>query len=276
MADGRMIRKEIANSKKLSLCCDAARVIYFMMLPHTDVEGRVKACPEIVKGQYLTMLEYSGVLIQSCLDELHKVGLIVLYKVGTDQFAEYTRFKDFQTLNPKREAKTKIPPPDFNNSGLTPDNSGLNQELSGVAYSGVTPEYSGPSPSPSSSISLIKNNKKNSDKPLDLELVKTKIAGFELSLHDILPARNKGERKTYRRLFDHVAGQIRAGQLDFSVFDQVLEFARKSNIEADNPRAWWISKCKALTGFRGQSEALKKLSFDQEKGRQLVKLRAAK
>jgi hypothetical protein len=273
-----MIRKEIANSKKLSLCCDAAKVIYFMMLPHTDVEGRVKACPEIVKGQYLTMLEYSGALIQSCLEELHKVGLIVLYKIGTDQFAQYTRFKDFQTLNPKREAKTKIPPPDFNNSGLTPDNSGLNQELSGDAYSGVTPEYSGSIPisSSSSSISLIKNNKKNSERPLDLELMKTKIAGFELALHEILPARNKGERKTYRRIFDHVAGQIKSGQLDFTVFDQILEFAKKANIEADNPRAWWVSQCKVLTGFRGQSEVLKKLSFDQEKGRQLAALGAAK
>ena len=116
MAEGRMIKKVIANSKKLALCGDRARVIYFMMLPHTDIEGRIKACPPIVKGQYLTMLKYTELVIQKALDELHDVGLIVLYESDGNQYAEYTRFSDFQTLNPSREAESKISAPTQDNS----------------------------------------------------------------------------------------------------------------------------------------------------------------
>ena len=123
MANGRMIKKAIANSKKLAMCSDRAKVLYFMMLPHTDVVGRLKTCPKIVKGQYLTMLNYSEKAIQKCLNELHEVGLVVLYSNNGDQYAEYTRFMDFQSLNPDREAKSTIPAP-------TPDNSRVTQEES--------------------------------------------------------------------------------------------------------------------------------------------------
>lgn len=117
MADGRMLKKTISNSKKLSLVSDRAKVIWFMMLPHTDIEGRLIACPEIVKGQYLTMLNYPVKAIQKCLTELHRAGLIVLYMVDGNQYAEFVRFKDFQVLREDKEAKSKIPDP---NSGTTP------------------------------------------------------------------------------------------------------------------------------------------------------------
>ena len=130
MAEGRMIKKEIADSEKMAMCGDRAKVIYFMMLPHADIEGRVKACPVIVKGRYLTMLKYTEKSVQSSLEELHRAGLIILYAVNGDQFAEYTRFSDFQTLKPNREAKTKIPAPTPADSGLTPADSGLTPENS--------------------------------------------------------------------------------------------------------------------------------------------------
>ena len=125
MARGRMLKKEIANSKKMAMVSDRAKVIYLMMLPHTDVEGRVKACPPIVKGQYLTMLKYTAAMIQKALEELHKVGLIVLYIHNGDQLAEYTRFGEFQNLNASREAESHISPPTPENSCITPENSPL-------------------------------------------------------------------------------------------------------------------------------------------------------
>jgi len=124
MADGRMLKKEIADSEKIGLCSDKARVLYFMMLPHLDVKGRLSANPKIIKGQYTTMLNYSTKTIQRCLEELHNVrgkeanteGLIVLYEADGKQYLQYTRFEDFQSLNPDREAKTKIPAPTPANS----------------------------------------------------------------------------------------------------------------------------------------------------------------
>jgi len=124
MAEGRMLRKDIANSEKLGLCSDKARVLYFMLLPHLDVRGRLYANPKIIKGQYTTMLNYSVSTIQRCLEELHKVrgkevngaGLVVLYTVAGKQYLQYTRFEDFQSLKPEREAKSKIPDPTPANS----------------------------------------------------------------------------------------------------------------------------------------------------------------
>jgi hypothetical protein len=130
MADGRMIKREVADSKKLGkVKNDKARVLYFMMLPFTDIKGRIKADPELIRGRITTRLEYSEATIQNCLKALHKIGLIVLYSVNGDQYLEYTRFDDFQTLNPSREAKSKIPDP--------PENSGPVQEDSALSLSKV-------------------------------------------------------------------------------------------------------------------------------------------
>lgn len=117
MAQGRMLRKEIANSEKLgSLRSDKARVLYFMMLPHLDIGGRLIAHPRIIKGQITTMLGYSEKAIQDCLEQLHAAGLIVLYQIKSNQYLQYARFEDFQTLNPSREAQSTIPGPTQDNS----------------------------------------------------------------------------------------------------------------------------------------------------------------
>jgi len=118
MAEGRMLKKEISDSKKLGLLgADRPRVLYFMMLPHLDIEGRLKADPEKIKGQICTMLHYSAKSIQTALEALHNVGLIILYQNNGTQFLEYTRFGDFQKLYPNKEAETKIPDPTPANSG---------------------------------------------------------------------------------------------------------------------------------------------------------------
>ena len=117
MAEGRMLKKEISDSKKLGrLPSDRPRVLYFMMLPHLDIVGRMYADPEKIKGQVVTMLRYSTASIQKALEQLHEVGLITLYSENGDQYLEYTRFSDFQKLYPDRESKTKIPAPTHDNS----------------------------------------------------------------------------------------------------------------------------------------------------------------
>ena len=119
MATGRMLKKEISDSRKLgNVKTDRARVLYFMMLPHLDAAGRLEADVRLIRGQITTMLPYSERVIQSCLEQLHNANLVVLYTDSDKQYLEYTRFGDFQSLNPEREAKTKIPGPTPNNSGV--------------------------------------------------------------------------------------------------------------------------------------------------------------
>ena len=117
MAEGRMLKKEISDSKKLGrLKSDRPRVLYFMMYPHLDRDGRLKADPHQLKGQVCTMLPYSAASIQKSLEQLHEVGLLVLYQIDGDQYVQISRFNDFQTFNYDRESKSKIPPPTQDNS----------------------------------------------------------------------------------------------------------------------------------------------------------------
>jgi len=117
MASGRMLKKEISDSEKLgAVKSDRARVLYFMMLPHLDIAGRLEANTRRIKGQITTMLPYTEKAIQAALEHLCEAGLIVLYTDSDKQYLQFTRFDEFQSLNPEREAKSTIP-------GPTPDNS---------------------------------------------------------------------------------------------------------------------------------------------------------
>lgn len=82
-----------------------------MMYPHADVAGRLDADPLYIKGQIVTFLEYTIPKIQSCLEDLNHVGLIILYTFNEQQYLEMVRFGDFQKLNPDREAPSEIPAP---------------------------------------------------------------------------------------------------------------------------------------------------------------------
>jgi DNA-binding transcriptional regulator GbsR (MarR family) len=134
MAEGRMLKKEISDSEKLGRLKqkNKARVLYFMMYPHLDVQGRLNAKPRHIKGRITTELEYSEKTIQNALKALHEVGLIVLYRKNGNQYVQYTRFHDFQKINPDKEAKSKIPPPTLESSRVTPNNSALSESESEV------------------------------------------------------------------------------------------------------------------------------------------------
>lgn len=113
MAEGRMLKKRLSKSKKLAeLKTDSSRFLYCIIYPHLDIKGRYEADPHIVMGTIVPYIKsFTLKKIQTHLEELHKVGLIVLYKIGNDQYLQYTRFEDFQRLDPTREAKSEIPPP---------------------------------------------------------------------------------------------------------------------------------------------------------------------
>jgi len=135
MAEGRMIKKRISRSKKLArLKSDTAKVLYFMIYPHADVKGRMEADAEIIKGMCIPYFNWDIKKIHKNLKLLHDIGLIILYNVNNEQCLQITRFADFQTLKEDREAKSTIPAP---NSGVTQEDSGVNQENSPLSLSKV-------------------------------------------------------------------------------------------------------------------------------------------
>ena len=114
MAKGRMLKKEISVSKKLgALKSDSARLLYTWLIPWLDIEGRYTADPDILKGHLFPKIEsMTKSKINKLLIELAKMGLIYLYKSDGEQYLQFTKFSEMQTLHKEREAKSEIPSPD--------------------------------------------------------------------------------------------------------------------------------------------------------------------
>ncbi len=115
MAEGRMLKRKITQSKKMAaLKTDKARLLWLYLLPFTDVDGRIEADTEDIRENILRMQRkgYSVSTIQTCLEDLHDVGLITLYTVESQQYLEYTKFGKEQKLRRDKEAESTIPDPD--------------------------------------------------------------------------------------------------------------------------------------------------------------------
>ena len=112
MAEGRMIKKEIKKSKKMAaLKNDKGRTLYFMIYPHVDIEGRISADAIDIKAECIPLFGWAETTIERALEDLHAVGLIVLYVIDEKRYLEIERFHDFQRIDRGREAKSLIPAP---------------------------------------------------------------------------------------------------------------------------------------------------------------------
>lgn len=124
MARGRMIDKRISKSNKLSeLKSDRSRVLYFMIYPHLDQDGKFSGDPTEIKEDCCPRLKYSIQKIAESMVDLHNVGLLILYEENENPYIQYTKFDDFQIgMRKDRESPSKIPNPDIvrSKSGVTP------------------------------------------------------------------------------------------------------------------------------------------------------------
>lgn len=113
MPVGRIVLKEISESKKLSLLkTDGARLLYTWLIPHLNVNGCFSADPVVVRARIFTRLEKSIEDINSFLDDLENNGLITRYNSEGDTFLIMPNFAEKQPkLNKEREGKVNIPLP---------------------------------------------------------------------------------------------------------------------------------------------------------------------
>jgi len=120
-----MIDKRISKSNKFKyLKSDRSRVLYFMIYPHLDCEGRFSGDPEEIKDDCCPRLRYSIRKIAESIIDLANVGLLILYEDEEERpFIQYTKFGIFQHgMRKEREAPSLIPLPQENpsSSGSTP------------------------------------------------------------------------------------------------------------------------------------------------------------
>jgi len=126
MPQGRIVLKRICQSKKLALLkTDGARLLYTWLLPNVDINGCFSGDADVIKGQIFTRLRKSAKTIESYLQDMHNVGLIIWYESNGDMFLHIPDFVEKQpSLNPNKESKSTIPMPTpdqlRSNSGVTP------------------------------------------------------------------------------------------------------------------------------------------------------------
>lgn len=139
MARGRFISNSISGSKKFArLTAHDHRLMYMMLVPHADAEGRHDADPQILAGQVYTRLDFTAAQIEAGLRDMHDVGLIRLYAVGEEQYLEIVGFHEHNKVrrkddgSPDREAPSAIPAPPQTTVDTTPEALPTN--------SGVAPE----------------------------------------------------------------------------------------------------------------------------------------
>ena len=114
MARGRIIDKRIGKSKKFAaMKNERSRVLYLMIYPHLDVDGKFTGDPEEIKEDCCPKLRYSLSKIAESIIEMANVGLLTLYEVDGEPFIKYEKFDYFQIgIRKDREAPSLCPIPD--------------------------------------------------------------------------------------------------------------------------------------------------------------------
>ena len=127
MAEGRMLKRAVATSRKLAeLKTDSARMLYTWLIPFLDVEGRYFGDPDIIKGSIVPRIkDFTIEKVSECLTDIQRTGLILWYQVNGDKYLQFTVFNKHQNINKERESKDVFPEP--TDSGVTLADSGVTQ-----------------------------------------------------------------------------------------------------------------------------------------------------
>ena len=127
MAEGRMLKRNISDSRRLAeLKTDSARMLWTWIIPFLDSAGRFYASADMIKGKIVPRITTFTVRnIPSYLQDMHRVGLIVIYDVDGEKLLQYRKFDAFQNIKKDREAP---PLPAPKNPDQVPNNSGLDQD----------------------------------------------------------------------------------------------------------------------------------------------------
>ena len=122
MAEKRMISKVISISKKfnIGLSDHFSRLLYVLLIPHSDDFGRLTGDPFKIKALILPMMEdATWIDVESSLGRLHNADLIVWYESSGEKYIQIINFDKHQTGLHKR-TKSKFPDPPVH-SGKFPE-----------------------------------------------------------------------------------------------------------------------------------------------------------
>lgn len=123
MPRGRFLGKDIATSQRLAdLSNDSHRMLWCMLVPHTDREGCIDGRPAVLKATAIPMLSWSDKRLTAALEDLAGVGLISHMLTECEQpVIQLTNFNRHQQgMKYDRETASKFGPL-RSRSGVGPD-----------------------------------------------------------------------------------------------------------------------------------------------------------
>lgn len=113
MAEKRMISKVISISKKFNIRLNDhfSRLLYVLLIPHSDDFGRLTGDPFKIKALILPMMDDAKWEdVESSLSKLHQSELIIWYEVDGEKYIQINNFDEHQSGLHKR-TRSKIPEP---------------------------------------------------------------------------------------------------------------------------------------------------------------------
>lgn len=113
MADGRMLKKVISESRRVaSLKSDTHRMLYTWCIAHLDIEGRLVADPDLFKGKVAPRLKHiTPSVCNAALLDMAEQELIILYEIDGDRYLQLRNFDKHNKVRKDKEKPSLIPPP---------------------------------------------------------------------------------------------------------------------------------------------------------------------
>ena len=111
MARGRMLSNTISESKKFgNVANDTHRLVYLMLLPWVDREGRYEADNTLISHRVLMRCGIDEAQVENALFDLHRCGLIELYSARGKRVLQIVDFLKWNTPHHK-EPDSDLPDP---------------------------------------------------------------------------------------------------------------------------------------------------------------------
>lgn len=193
MAEGRMLKRNISESRRLSqLKTDSARLLWTWIIPFLDSEGRFYASADMIKGKIVPRLSsFTLKNIPKYIEDMARVGLIILYEVDGEKLIQYRKFDTFQKIVKTREAAPLPPPTD---QDLIRSQSGLDQDK-------VESESRLPCPN-LREVNLREEKEEDADAPVDNS--KPEKKKISLNDKDLMSIENLSQALYDDKIFPHV------------------------------------------------------------------------
>ena len=135
MARGRMLSATISESKKFgNLTNHTSRLVYLMVLPWVDREGRYEADATLISKRVLMRCGIDEAQVELALSDLQRCGLIELYSARGKRVLQVVDFHKWNTPHHK-EPDSDLPGPEEGASETQESNIGatLSQDSANVA-----------------------------------------------------------------------------------------------------------------------------------------------